>query len=62
MSQSRDLVVPEGGHSVPSRGLLTMLMGVVRQLQGLPCMLLSRQVILLSLLLGDTMSMRGDVV
>ncbi len=62
MSQSRNVVVPECGHTVPSRSCLSMPMGVVRQLQGLPRVLLSRQVILLSLLFGNTMSVRGDVV
>lgn len=41
---------------------LSMLMSILRVLQGLPRMFVSRQVILLFLLLGDTMSVRRVVV
>ena len=41
---------------------LSMLMGVMRVLQGLPGMLVSREVILLPVLLGDTMGVRGGIV
>ena len=45
-----------------SRSRLSMLMSVLGVLQGLPGMLVSREVILLSVLLGDTMGVRGGIV
>jgi hypothetical protein len=39
-----------------------MLMSVLRVLQGLPRMLVSRQMLLLSVLLGSAMGMSGDIV
>ena len=54
--------MPEGGDAVPGRSLLSMLMRVLGVFEGLARMLMRRQVILLSLLLGNTMGMRRNVV
>jgi hypothetical protein len=68
MSEGGNVIVPECGdamsqHGVPRRSRLSMLMGFVRLFQSLPWVLVSRQVILLTVvLLGSTMSMRGGVV
>ena len=45
-----------------ARSRVSMLMSALRVLERLPLMLLARQVILLSLLLGSTMGMRGAIL
>jgi hypothetical protein len=44
------------------RSRLSLLMSVLGVLEGLPRMLVSRQVLLLSVLLGGAVGMRGHVV
>ena len=62
MGESRDVRMSECGDSVSDRRRLSMLMSFLGMLEGLPRMLGSGQVILFSLLLGDTMGMRRTVV
>jgi hypothetical protein len=62
MSQGGDVIVPESGDAMPNRSRLSVLMGVLGVLQRLPWVLVSRQMILFSLLPGNTMGMRGAVV
>jgi hypothetical protein len=54
--------MPEWGDAMAHRDRLRLLVSPLRVLQGLPGMLLSAQVILLSILLGNSMRMRGLVV
>ena len=61
-SQDGDIFVPEGGDAVPHGYRQSMLMSLLGVLQGLPRVLLPRQVILLSVLFGNTMHMRRLVV
>src|ERR1035438_9393872 len=61
-SQDGDIIVPEGGDAMPHRNRLSMLMGHLGVLQRLPRVLLPRQVILLIVLFGNTMHVRGLVV
>src|ERR1019366_5496545 len=61
-SQDGDIFVPEGGDAMPHRNCLRMLMSLLGVLQRLPRVLLPRQVILLPVLFGDTMHVRGLVV
>src|ERR1035438_5110307 len=61
-SQGCDIIVPEGGDAMPHRNRLSMLMSLLGVLQRLPRVLLPSQVILLSVLLSNTMHMRGLVV
>lgn len=61
MRQGRDVSMSECGYSMSDRSL-SMLMGFLGMLEGLPRMLGSGQVLLFSLLLGDTMGMRGTIV
>jgi len=62
ISQGRDVIMSECGDAMSSRSPLSMRMSVLGVLEGLTGMLVPRQVILLSLLLGNTMGMRGTVV
>ena len=50
------------GDAMSMRSSLKIRMSVLGVLEGLPGMLVPRQVILFALLLGNTMGMRGDVV
>jgi len=62
MREGRDLIMPECGDAMSggaARGLLMSLRGVR---EFLPRMLTSRQVLLLSVLLADTMGMSGALV
>jgi hypothetical protein len=62
MSESRDIVVPEGGDAVFSGRRLSVTMCVVGVLQGLPRELVSRKVILLSVLFRNRMGVRRYIV
>jgi hypothetical protein len=55
-------MVSECGDAMSGRSRLSMLMSLFGMLQGLPRMLVSRQVLLLAVLLGGAMGMRGDIV
>src|ERR1035441_1324089 len=61
-SQDGDIFVPEGRDAMPHRNCLSMLMSLLGVLQRLPRVLLPRQVILLIVLFGNTMHVRGLVV
>src|ERR1035438_3795036 len=61
-SQDGDIFVAEGGDAMPHRNCLRMLMSLLGVLQRLPRVLLPRQVILLIVLFGNTMHVRGLVV
>jgi hypothetical protein len=61
MREGRDVSMSECGDSM-SDGSLSMLMSFLGMLEGLPRMLGAGQVLLFSLLLGDTMGMRRAVV
>ena len=54
--------MPEGGDAMPTCNRVRMLVGVLRLFKGLARMLVPAQVIALSMLLGDTMGLRGAVV
>jgi hypothetical protein len=60
--ESRDVIVSEGDDAMPQRRPLSMMMRVLGLLQCLPGMLVPRQVILLPVLLGNPMGVRGGVV
>jgi len=62
MSQRRDVIMSEGGDAMPARNRVRMLVGVLRLFEGQASMLVAAQVIVLSILLGDTMGMRSAVV
>jgi hypothetical protein len=62
MSESCDLVVPEGGDAMFGGRRLGVPMRVVRVLQGLPRQLVSRKVILLSVLFRNRMGVRRYIV
>jgi hypothetical protein len=62
MREGRDVSMSECGYSMSCGSCLSMLMGFLGMLEGLPRMLGSGQVILFALLLGNTMSVRGAVV
>jgi hypothetical protein len=63
MSEGGDVIMSEGGDSMPNRLRLSMLMSVSGVLESFPRVLVPRQAILFSmLLLGDTVGMRGNVV
>jgi len=55
-------MMAERDDTVPVCRRLRLLMSVLRMLQGLPRMFMPRQVILLPLLRGDAVGMRGVVV
>ena len=57
-----DLMLFEWDDAMRSHSRLRVLMSLCRVLEGLPCMLVPRQVILFSVLLGDTMGMCGEIV
>jgi hypothetical protein len=57
MGEDCDVIMSECGNAVSSRTRLSMLMSVLGVLKVLPGILVSRQVILFSLLLGNTMGM-----
>jgi len=61
MRQGGDLVMSECGYAVAG-GSRLMRMCFLVVLQGLPGMLVSGKVVLLSVLLGDTMGMGGFIV
>jgi hypothetical protein len=56
VSQRRNIVMPEWGKA------MRVLMGKLGMFQSLPGMLVPRQVILLSMLLGSPVGMRGAIV
>jgi len=62
VSEDCDVIMAERVDGVSRRRRQRMPMSVFGVLQGLPGILVSRQVILFSLLLADTMGMRGAVV
>src|SRR5277367_2634002 len=62
MSERGDVIVPEWGDNVSGCGRLSVLVSLLGMLQSLLRMLMSGQVILLSLPLGDSMSVRRGVV
>jgi hypothetical protein len=62
MRKGGDFIVSESGHAMSAVRRLTIRMSVMGLLQGLAGLLVPRQVILLSLLLGDTMGVRGAVM
>jgi hypothetical protein len=62
MSEGGDVLMPERGDAMSHGSRLSMLRSVLGVLEGLPGMLLSSQVILLSLLLANTVDMGGFVV
>jgi hypothetical protein len=62
MSKGCDIIVSERGDAMCGRSRLSRLMAIWGMLEGLPRMLVSRDVILVSLLLADTMGMRGAVL
>jgi hypothetical protein len=62
MSEGSDVIVSERGDTVPTRSCLRMFVGVLGMLEGLLRMLVSRQVILLPLVFGNAMGMRGALV
>jgi hypothetical protein len=62
MGEGRDVSMSECGDSMSCGSCLSMLMSFLGMFEGLPGMLGSSQVLLFSLLLGDTMSMRRAVV
>jgi hypothetical protein len=62
MREGRDLVMPECGDPVSGRSLVSMLMSSLRVCEFLPRLLVSRQVLLLSVLLAHTMGMGGGIV
>jgi hypothetical protein len=62
MRESRDVSMSECGYSMSCGSCLSMLMSFMGMFEGLPRMLGSSQVLLFSLLLGNTMGMRGGVV
>jgi hypothetical protein len=61
-SEIGDVLMPEGGDAVSNGGRVSVLLSVLGMLEGLPGMLLSGQVILLSLLLANAVEMGGLVV
>jgi len=54
--------VSECGDAMSGRSRLGMQMSFLRVLEGLPRMLVPRQMLLLSVLLGSAMGMSGDIV
>lgn len=61
MRKGRDVVVSECGDAMPNRSRLRLRMRLFSALQRLPRMLVSRQVLLFPLLLGNPMCMCGAV-
>jgi hypothetical protein len=55
-------MMSDGGDAVRARCHLRLLMGLCRMFEGLPRVLMSRQVNLLPVFLGHTMGMRGEIV
>ena len=62
MSKGRDLGMTECGNTMSYRSRLSILMRIVGMLLGLPGLLVSTEVILLSLPFGYAMRMRGAVL
>jgi hypothetical protein len=62
MRKRCDFCMSECGDPMFRRSCLSLPVSVLRLLQGLPGMLVSRQVILLPMLLSHPMGMRGAVV
>lgn len=62
ISESRDVLMSERGDAMRGGSRLSMLMGVLGVLQGLARMLVWRQVILVIVLLGNAMGVRGVIV
>jgi len=60
--ECRDFIVPKCGDAMAGRSRLRMPMRLFRVLEGLPRLLVSRQVLLLPVLLGGPMGVGGDVV
>jgi hypothetical protein len=61
-STGSDVLMSECSDAMANRRRLSILMSFFGVLEGLPGMLLPRQVILFSVLLSDTVGMRGLVV
>jgi hypothetical protein len=62
IGEGRDVIVPECDDAMSGRSRLSVPMSVFGVFEGLPRMLVSRQVLLLSVLLGGAMGMRRDIV
>jgi hypothetical protein len=62
VSQDSNVIVAESGDAMSTRSCLRMFVSVLGMLESLLGKLASRQVILLPLLLGDAMGMRGALV
>lgn len=62
MREGRDVSMSECRDSMSCGSCLSMLMGFLGMLEGLPRMLGSSQVLLFALLLGNTMGMRRTIV
>jgi hypothetical protein len=62
VGESCDIVVPEGGDTMFGGRLFGMPMSVLRVLQALPRKFMRGTVILHSMLLGNVMGVRRDIV
>jgi hypothetical protein len=62
MCKGRNLMLPECGDAMPGRAARSLLMSLRGVREFLPRMLVSRQVLLLSMLLANTMGMCGGIV
>jgi hypothetical protein len=62
MREGRDLIMPECGDPMSGRSPVSMLMSSLRVCEFLPRLLVSRQVLLLSVLLANTVGMCGALV
>jgi hypothetical protein len=62
MSERCNVIVSECGDAMSHRSRMGLPRGLLRVLERLPRMLMSRQVILFSMLLGNPVGMRGKVV
>jgi hypothetical protein len=62
ISEGSDFIVSECGDAMSRRSRLSMPMRLFRVFEGLPRLLVSRQVLLLSVLLCGAMRMSGNIV
>src|ERR1035441_7274802 len=62
MREGRDLIMSERDDAMPGRRRLSMLLGVLGAFECLPRMLVSCQVFLFSMLLGNIVGVRRDIV
>jgi len=62
MSESCNIVMPECGDPMPSRNRLNIRKRVVEVLEGMPRILVSRRMILFTLVLGNAMGMRSAIM